>query len=155
MGFLYTPISEQEAMAERFQLLKEGEYDAVISSSEDKQSSSGNPMMDITLHVYDDNGKEHSVRDFLVFSKNMMWKVVRFANSSGLSKVYEEGKLCSENAIGNRVRVKISIDEGKEIPIDKLNGKPLGTRYYDKNKVDDYVKKLDESDPFQDDDIAF
>jgi len=119
--FTYDVMSEQEAIEERFNLLKEGEYDAVISASQDKVSqNSGNPMMDITLQVFDESGKSRDVRDFLVFTKTMMWKVIHFADSAGLLKEYEEGKLCSENAIGKRVRVKIIVEEGGEIPQDKL-----------------------------------
>lgn len=160
--FAYTPMTEQEAIEERFNLLKEGEYDAVITASQDKVSAnSGNPMMDITLQVFDEEGKARDVRDFLVFTKTMMWKVIHFADSSGLLKEYESGRLCSEVAIGHRVRVKITIEEGGEIPQDKLKGKSVGNRYPDKNKVEDYVKKEDqkplekkiEDDPFSDDDI--
>lgn len=162
--FVYDVMSEQEAIEERFNLLKEGEYDAVITASLDKVSAnSGNPMMDITLQVFDEAGKARDVRDFLVFTKTMMWKVIHFADSAGLLKEYEEGKLCSEVAIGNRVRVKITVEEGGEIPQDKLKGKPAGSKYPDKNKVEDYVKKEDqkpleqkaEDDPFADDDIDF
>ncbi|CAK0742260.1 putative DUF669 domain-containing protein [Gammaproteobacteria bacterium] len=162
MAFMYEPITEQEAIEERFNLLKEGEYDAVITVSHDKTSaSSGNPMMDMTLQVFYSQGKARDVRDFLVFTKSMMWKVIRFADSAGLMEQYEQGKLCSEIAVGNRVRVKITVEEGGLIPQDKLKGKPEGSKYPDKNKVDDYVKRADqkplaqaaEDDPFADDDI--
>lgn len=160
--FVYDVMSEQEAIEERFNLLKEGEYDAVITVSHDKTSAnSGNPMMDMTLQVFDEAGKARDVRDFLVFTKTMMWKVIHFADSAGLLKQYEDGKLCSEVAIGNRVRVKIGIEEGGEIPQDKLKGKAAGSKYPDKNKVEDYIKKEDqkplplkaEDDPFADDDM--
>jgi hypothetical protein len=160
--FVYEVYTEQEAIAERFNLLKEGEYDAVINVSHDKTSaSSGNPMMDMTLQVFDAQGRARDVRDFLVFTKSMMWKVIHFADSAGLMAQYEQGKLCSEIAVGQRVRVKINIEEGSEIPADKLNGKPVGIKYPDKNKVDDYVKRSDqkplvkslEDDPFADDDL--
>lgn len=154
--FAYDVMTEQEAIEERFNLLKEGEYDAVITASQDKQSSSGNPMMDMTLQVFDEAGKARDVRDFLVFTKTMMWKVIRFADSAGLLKQYEEGKLCSEVAVGNRVRVKITVEEGILIPGEKLNGKPAGSKYPNKNKVDDYVKKEDQKPldaPFADSDM--
>lgn len=160
--FQYEIMSEQDAMAERFQLLKEGEYEAVIISSEDKQSKTGNPMMDMILNVYDENGKTHEVRDFLVFTKAMMWKVIHFANSSGLLKEYESGSLCSENVVNKRLRVKIVVEEGSEIHQDKLKGKPLGSKYPDKNKVSEYIKKSEQDvqsptggspPPFTDDDI--
>lgn len=139
--FSYEVMSEQEAIQERFSLLKEGEYDAVVIASSDRVSSTGNPMMDITLQVFDDAGKSRDIRDFLVFTKSMMWKVIRFADSAGILKKYEEGNLCSETALGQRVRVKIGVEEGNEIPVDKLNGKPIGSKYSPKNKVEDYIKK--------------
>ncbi len=163
--FQYDVMSEQEAMAERFQLMKEGIYDGVITESQDKSSaSSGNPMMDMTVTVYDENGKTHDVRDFLVFTKQMMWKVVHFAESANILKEYEAGKLCSEVAINKTVQVKIVVESGSEIPQDKLKGKPLGSKYPDKNKVEDYIKKDqgasgasngDTSPPSDDDDIPF
>lgn len=159
--FHYEVYTEQQANQERFQLLKEGEYDAVIESSVDKTSAnSGNPMMDMTISVFDETGKQHDVRDFLVFTKAMMWKVIRFSQAAGLTKDYEAGKLCSEVAIGNRVRVKVVIEQGSEIPADKLKGKPAGSRYSDKNKIDDYIvvstgAPTTDVPPFPDDDIPF
>ncbi|CAB4128250.1 Protein of unknown function DUF669 [uncultured Caudovirales phage] len=161
--FAYEILTEQEAIEERFNLLKEGIYDAIVVASIDKVSSSGNPMLDMTLQVFDANGKSRDVRDFLVFTKAMMWKIIHFSDSAGLLTQYMSGKLCSEVAVGNRVQVKISVEEGGEIPQDKLKGKPVGSKYPDKNKVEDYIKKSDqkpleqkvEDDPFADDDIAF
>lgn len=137
----YEVMDEETAMNERFSLLNEGEYDAVVVKSEDKISaSSGNAMMDLTLSVYDKDGKAHTVRDFLVFTKSMMWKVIHFADSAGLTKQYSTQRLCSREVKENKVRVKIGIEEGKAIPADKLNGKPLGSKYPSKNKVEDYIK---------------
>lgn len=157
--FPYEVMTEQEAMQERFQLLKEGEYDAVVVSSVDRISAnSGNPMMDMTLGVFNEQGKTQSVRDFLVFTKGMMWKVVHFAESAGLLNDYNDQKLCSNLVLGNMVRVKIAIEEGGIIPEEKLNGKPAGSTYPPKNKVVDYIKRNDvstktvnsEEDPFSD-----
>lgn len=150
--FKYDVMSEQEAIQERFQLLKEGEYDAVIKHSEDKQSASGNPMMDMTLAVFDENGRSHDVRDFLVFTKSMMWRVIHFAKSADLIKEYEGEKLCSKTAANKSVRIKLVVKEGNLIPEDKLKDKPSGSRYPSKNKVADYLVK---DDKFIDSDIMF
>lgn len=140
--FQYDVLTEQEAMAERFQLMKEGIYEAVITASQDTTSaSSGNPMMDMTVTCYDEAGKPHDIRDFLVLTKQMMWKVVHFAESAGIQKEYADGKLCSQVAINKTVKVKITVETGSEIPQDKLKGKPLGSKYPDKNKVEDYLFK--------------
>lgn len=142
--FSYDVMDEAEAMQERFQLIKEGTYQAVIMKSEDKVSAnSGNPMMDMTLHVYDNNGTPHTVRDFLVFTKPMMWKVIHAADSAGVLGQYKNGLLCSNLMQGKNVVVKIGIEEGRIIPEDKLQGKPVGSKYPDKNKVEDYIKQSD------------
>ena len=160
--FQYDVMSESEAMAERFQLIKEGVYEGVITSSQDTKSKTGNPMMDMTVTVYDENGKPHDIRDFLVFTKQMMWKVVHFSDSAGLLKEYEGGKLCSQVAVDKRVMVQVSVEEGSEIPQDKLKGKPLGSKYPDKNKIGEYIKRSEKGatptdgnnpPPFTDDDI--
>lgn len=166
MSFYYEVMTEQEALAERYQLLNEGIYEGVVTSSTDTQSSTGNPMMDITITVYDKNGKEYNVRDFLVFTKNMMWKVISFCNSAGLSKEYEQGALCSSLVINKKLFVKVAIEEGREIPEDKLKGKPQGSKYPDKNKIAEYrvtdnnedkkekSNTVSDSD-FKDDDLPF
>ena len=157
MSFEYEVMTEQEAMSERFQLLKEGVYEGVITSSEDKNSSKGNPMMDMTVTVFDKNGKSFEIRDFLVFSKVCMWKVVHFVESADCAKEYQDGKFCSEIAINKRVLVKVGVEPGALIPEDKLNGKPLGSKYFDKNKIEDYLKKdqLNSVDNELNDDVPF
>jgi len=142
----YTVMDEAEAMQERFQLLPKGEYDAVIVKSEDKVSSnSGNPMMDMTLHVYDAQGHEHPVRDFLVFTRTMMWKAIHCAESAGVIDQYKSGRLCSNIIQCKTVRIKLGIEEGKEIPEDKLGDRSPGDKYPDKNKVEDYIKRDSQS----------
>ena len=139
--FAYDIMDEETAMNERFQLLKEGDYDAVVQTAVDKVSAnSGNPMIDLTLLVYDSEGKTHTVRDFLVFTKSMMWKVIHCASSAGLMMQYTAGRLCSDILKDKRVRVKVGTEEGNEIPEDKLNGKPYGSKYPSKNKIEDYLK---------------
>ena len=163
--FQYEVMDEETAMGERFQILKDGEYDAVIQTAIDKVSAnSGNPMIDLTLSVYDKEGKTHSVRDFLVFTKSMMWKVIHCAGSSGTMSHYTSGKLCSNVLMNKRVRIKVTSEGGNEIPVDKLNGKPVGSKYPPKNKVEDYLKNtqsvpisqipMDNSVP-EDEDIPF
>lgn len=162
--FDYEVMTEQDAMKERFQLMKDGEYDAVVDKAEARISAnSGNPMMELNLTVYDEEGKPHQIRDFLVFTKNMMWKAIHCADSADLTKEYEEKKFCPELIQGKGVRIKVSTQEGSVIPQDKLKGKAIGSRYPDKNVVDDYVKKDEqkplakpvEDDPFGQDQIPF
>lgn len=160
--FDYDVLSEEKAMQEKFQLLPEGEYEAVIDKSEDKISSSGNPMMDMHLSVYDSEGRTHSVRDFLVFTKGMMWKVIHCADSAGILSEYESKKFCSATIHGRNVKVRVVTEKGSLIPDEKLNGKAHGSRYPDKNKIEDYIsntgnisQNVVKDNSFDDDQIPF
>jgi hypothetical protein len=161
--FDYDVMSEAEATQERYQLLPDGEYQAVCDSSIDKVSqNSGNPMMDIIWSVYDANGKTHPVRDFLVFTKSMMWKVIHCAESTDKLQEYKDKKFCSDIIRGASAILRIGTEKGSEIPEDKLKGKAPGARYPDRNKVEDYIvgsvsakPAVVKDDSFPDDDIPF
>lgn len=139
-SFDYDVLTEEQAMKERYQLLNDGDYPATIKKIEPKTSSNGNNMYEVDLDVYDVNGSTHQIRDYWVFSRNMTWKVRHAANSCGLIHEYEN-KTFSPDIIKNKnCIVSIRTQEGKEIPFEKLQGKPIGTKYPTKNIVEDYIK---------------
>lgn len=136
---LYRALSEDEVMKARFNLLEEGDYDAVVKVATRRTSTQGNVMADMYLSVFDNNGNAHEVRDFLVFTEKMLWKIKHFCDSSGQSEIYAAEKFEPEMASNQHVRVRIGIAKGNEIPFDKLNGKVPGSFYPDKNVVNDYI----------------
>lgn len=142
MSFAYKPMTEQDAMKARYQLLDDGEYDAVVFDILPRMSSSNNWMWEIYLNVYDKNGNVTKIRDYLVFSEKMMWKVIHCADSAGLSQEYMDGKFMPELLKNASIRVAIKTQAGSEIPVEKLQGKAPGSKYPDKNVVNDYVKRI-------------
>lgn len=136
---LYRPLNEEEALKARFNLLDDGEYDAIVKIATRKISNSGNVMGELVVSVFDTNGEAHSIVDYLVFTSKMLWKTLHFCKSAGQEDIYNSGEFTPELAEGQRVRVVVGKKQGNEIPPDKLNGKPLGTRYPEKNVVQDYV----------------
>lgn len=158
----YQVMTEEEATAERFKLLQSGDYDATIDNAIDKVSQkSGCPMIEINFSVYDKNGKSYSIKDWLTFQPNMMWKIIKFCKSANLMDEYNSQKLCADTVRGKNIRVRVSIDKGIEIPIEKLNGQPEGSCYPDRNKIIDYIiikpnsVKPIEDIPFNDDELPF
>lgn len=153
----YKVMTKEEAMKERFDLLPDGIYQAVIEQSTDKISSAGNPMMELILSVYDSDGQSHTVKDYLVFTPKMMWKVIDCAESAGVIKDYESKKFCSDVIRGCDVSVTIGTEKGGLIPEDRLNGKSHGSCYPDKNKVIGYLvnKRESSNDEFKDDELPF
>ena len=140
MSFNYDVMTEEEAQLERFQLMSNGEYDAYVESAISKFSKSGNPMIELTLSVFDAMGHSHMMKDYLVSTKPMQWKIIHFCNSAGLSKEYQGGKFDESLACNKNVRVRVKTQEGQVIPIDKLIDKEPGSRYPAKNVIDDYLE---------------
>lgn len=158
---LYNPLSEDEVQKARFDLLEDGDYDGVVISAKRAMSKSNNIMADIIVRFFDASGKEYDIRDFLVFTLKMLFKVKHFCDSAGLQKEYLDGTFEPEMALNQHIRAHVVRQPGSEIPVDKLQGKPFGSKYPDKNAVDDYLigksaaKPIPKKDDFIDDNIPF
>lgn len=164
--FPYEVMSENDALKARYSLLEDGEYSAVVFDCIDKISqNSGNPMFEITLHVIDKQGNKNEIKDFCTFTHKMMWKVIRLCASAGVLASYENKTLTPTLLKGKQVKVLVKVRHGKEIPFDKLNGKPMGSLYPDQNVIEDYLMDTKPSSlqpltmkpesQFPDDDIPF
>ncbi len=57
---LYKALNEEDVMKARFNLLEDGEYDAVVKVATPSMSKSNNPMADMTLAVFDKAGNRLS-----------------------------------------------------------------------------------------------
>lgn len=139
--FDYDPMSKDVAEKLRYSLLEDGQYPGVITACVAKASNAGKWMFDMTVDVYDKAGLSHSIRTFLVFQPNMMWKVISCCESTGLIDAYNDKKLDDHLFVGKNCHVDIKTDKGKPIPVDKLQGKPVGSQYPDKNVISNFISK--------------
>lgn len=149
-------MTEEQCEKERqYPMLEPGIYNFTVSKAESKRSKSGNPMIELTLKVFDNNGKEFNVFDYLIAMPSMNWKIRHFCDSVGLTKEYESGKFDEYLAVGRSGKVDIVFQKGK--------AKDGGGFYKDKNAVEDYVmtdqgaQKYNAApvDDFKDDSIPF
>src|SRR5688500_16996838 len=86
----FTTVTEEAAQASaRGYLLKPGECEFEVRRAEETVSNSGNPMMKLTLDVWDEDGKKGTVFDYLLGATPH--KVRHFAYAVGLGHVYESG----------------------------------------------------------------
>ncbi len=153
LSYDYNVLTEEQAQRARFGLLPDGEYNAFVTQAVGKPSGKGNAMVELTLQI-NHEGVSYDVKDFLLFTDNMIWKTKHFCESAGLVQEFIAKKFRPEMAPRKNVRVIIKTQAGKEIPLDKLNGKAPGTKYFDKNSVEDYLSTkldLDMSIPANDD----
>lgn len=105
----FQPKSEEEINAAN--LLTAGDYDFEVSAASEEVSAKGNDMVKLTLHIEGEEGRRHTVFDYLVGSDASMFKVRGFAVCVGLLPQYEVGEMSADSMIGRTGRCQIGIDD--------------------------------------------
>jgi len=108
------------------EVIPAGTYDAVVTAAKDEVSKNGNDMIKLTLTVYTPvSGVTVNVKDYLVFSNAVLYKVKHFCESAGID--FSKGELEGGECVDKNVRVKLDVESQEDYP--------------DKNVVKDYVKR--------------
>lgn len=144
--FTFTPKTEQDFQT--MNLLEPGEGNFEIMNAIQKVSENGNPMIELILKVWDKNGKERNIFDYLVNVPSMEHKIKRFCDCCGLEVQYQAGCFAAEDCIGKSGKLKIAITKDKS------------GQYPDKNTVAGYLVGKGEIVSFNipalaDDDLPF
>ncbi len=146
--FKFTPKTDEEI--NDVILLAKGDGNFEVIRAEFKTSKSGNPMISLFLKVWDCNGKEGFVNDYLINTPRFEFKIKHFCIAASLENEYNNGTFNETMCTGRTGRLRLGIDKDK------------GGQYSDKNNVIDYLKsngtitpKPDVIDTFFNDDIPF
>jgi uncharacterized protein DUF669 len=106
-------------------LLPDGEYDAtIVAGEDDKRSQAGNEMMELVLAVYDREGKDTPITDYIVATPKMQWKIRHLCEAVGVE--YERDTIPVEDFVGANVRVKVVTQDD--------------AKYGPQNRIQDYLK---------------
>ena len=134
--------SEQEI--QEMSLVEEGTYRFEVIEATDKTSKSGNEMIAIKLKIWDNNGKERIVFDWL--TPAMEFKLRHFCVATGLLNKYESDELNDRDCVGKSGVLELVIKKAE------------GT-YPSKNAVKDYIhdeeQQIEVADKKFNDDIPF
>lgn len=121
----FTPRTEAETKQESANLWEPGFYDFEIMTGTDKTSKSGNEMIELKVKIFNNEGEEKIVFDYLL--ESMAWKLRHASEACGLLAKYEKGELVGGDFEGCTGKLKLKIDRNKD------------QSYPDKNAVTDYV----------------
>jgi hypothetical protein len=147
MSLSFNPLSEEEVL----NLIEPGIYHfEVKEATEGFSQGSGMPRIALIVKVWDKNGREKIIFDYLTTS--LLYKIKHFCDATGLEKVYESGKFSASDCTGKSGKCKIKIDSQEG--------------YQPKNSVADYVaadkdvvemplSSFKSKDELTDDDIPF
>jgi len=141
----FQPKSEEQVK----RLFDKGDYPFTVTSANEKQSRTGNPMLELDLQLEHSTikGKTGFVKAYLLTDNpNFEFLLRHFCYSIGVGADYERGDINPKALVGKKgvARVSIEIDESGKYP--------------DKNKVVDFLgepfasstpkKDLDDDIPF-------
>jgi hypothetical protein len=142
--FEYDALNDEEI--EKLQaILAPGQYKFEVIKAEKAISSANNPMIVLSLKVWDHEGNVHNIRDWLTSSPKMIFKVKHFWESVGEPDRYK-GKNYVQDFVGKCGDV--AINNGK----DKKGILRAQVQDYSLPAVSAKPIKADE---FKDDDIPF
>jgi hypothetical protein len=131
MALEFTPKTEKEILEEN--LWPEGDYSFTILTAAEKLSKkSQSPMIELTLEIYNDEGKSRKITDYLMVSG--AWKLRKACEACGLLAKYEMGSLEDYMFTGKSGILKLNIQ------------KDTTGQYPDKNSVASYVVPKIEKD---------
>lgn len=107
----YQPKTEEQIAKEG--LLPEAIYEAEIIESEAKTSKSGNEMIALKVKVFDEEGGQHIVFDYIVFGNNFGERKFRHAAvACNLLDKYTAGKLEADDFVNTMCRVEVKQQKG-------------------------------------------
>lgn len=87
--FTFTPLNDEELQRLRAtSVLQPGDYDFITLGAEEKQSRAGDMMVVVTLKVKRHDGKDFEMKDWLVYSPSMLWKVKNYWECVGHPQQY-------------------------------------------------------------------
>lgn len=142
----FTPKTKEELDAEK-SMLAIGEADFEVTKATDKISSKGNPMIELQIKVWDKDGKQGTLFDYIV--SNVHWKMLQFFASIGAPDLYFEGDIDPNMLVGMTGRAILAVQKDKT---GKYSDKIVISEYLEKsNATKNATTKSDEPDDFLDD----
>jgi len=105
---------EPKSREELSNLLPEGQYEGYVRNAEEKESSTGNPMIVLQVELYDLQGNKRVITDRLILIDSMQWKLFDFCESAGIMDRYEAGEVGAHDCIDKSVHCKVVRKEAKD-----------------------------------------
>lgn len=139
----FQPMSDEDIA--RMNLIQPGQYQYEVISADEKTSAKGNEMIVAQLKIWDQDGKERRLTDWLMpsFPK----KLKHFCKASNLLDKYELGDVSAIDCLNKSGVVEIAITKNN--------------KNEDWNSVTDYLpytgatKVVKKEEPFFNDDLPF
>jgi len=127
----FEPKTREQAEKEsQFPVWEEGIYSFEVGRAESATSKKGNPMIKLSLNVYNDEGHVQVIFDYIM--GNMPLKLLDACEAMGLLNEYESGAL-------EPYQLEGKVGEVRLIKRPEITDKESGKVYPPKNEVKTYI----------------
>lgn len=126
----FRPMSREEADKKRFSVLEPGRYNARIVHAEETTSKAGNDMFVVELEVFGPDGPV-IVKDYLLPTPKMIWKLLHLAEALGIEAKYQAGEMRPADVVERSCCVDTVLEKPK--PDSKYQRPQV--------RIDDYMKQ--------------
>lgn len=114
-----------------YEIIEQVKFGTNVIQTCDTKSKGGNDMLILVVKLFNDDGRESVVLDYITPAMGFKFKHVAYAN--GLGAQYDAGELHAVDFIGKCGKAKVGVSKGK--PKDDGSGE----NYPDKNAINDYL----------------
>ncbi len=129
MALAYKVLTEEQDKMRN--LVPAGQYAFLITKVEEKRTKNGKyDMLELSLSLWDIDGRERKLRDWVVLMDEMDWKLRHLAATCGLLDRYEDQLLEARDFMDKKGVVKIGLKDSQN-----EFGEMIKT-----NSVVDYIK---------------
>lgn len=107
----YIPKSEEQLAKEG--LFSEGIYDFEVIDTSDKPSKKGNDMFTLKLSIFDNDGMQRHIFDYIALGNNFGERKLRHAaNACGLISIYSSGNMTDRDFLNKTGKVFLKQQDG-------------------------------------------
>lgn len=133
----FQPKSDQDFAKEEQErkeayLWPAGIYDYEVLTAVDKESKKGNPMTELLVKLFKEDGKEQKVSDYI--GDWNLFKLKHICEANGKLDLYEAGNVEDHELYGATGKCRVGVQKGSQ--------KDDGSFYPDKNVIQDYLKPV-------------
>ena len=141
-----------KATGSNFEKPTPGVYDARIDEITQKQSKSGNPMLEVVVEITGPKFVGSKVWDYIVLNENSLWKLDQFLQAFGIASTKKrKGTVDTDELLGETVKVRIKGETYNDEYSARL-GAYMMSSDDDDDADDDSDDDIEESDRDEDED---
>lgn len=108
---IFEPLTDEQIESQKKRLIP-GMADFEILDAKEKTSKSGNPMIEVILRVWDSEGTQGQLKDFL--PSNVQWKIKSILQAINKGDLYQTGNVTSLDLVMGCGKCMLGMEKSRD-----------------------------------------